>query len=183
MSISTHFFSYGGIGGVAVDPIALLNDVWFVGASSMQGHFQAVGTGGTENPISNTVRAIWQPALAFPDTSYTTDSGSKTVPPLDYTLNGTNTGRRLRNRGAAGLNSGTGASTIDNLLSGIVGGFGASDFVVLHQGDNGVSATAVNGIITLSSGYSSMKGRIGARNFLVITNTQGGSGSAGSLAG
>lgn len=161
--------------------ITMPASVWAFGASSMSGGHQAASsTGGTEDSLTNVVRAI--EALAPGDLSYTTVSGSQTTRPIDYNLTGANASHKVRNRGVSGQTSGSGG-TIVSTMTAAAGSFGASDFMILHQGDNGINPTGASQVEALAGGFASMRSLAGARPFLQIVNTRGGRGSAGSLAG
>jgi hypothetical protein len=161
--------------------IVLPADVWAFGASSMQGSQQITSTvGGTEDSLTNVVRAI--EGLAEGSLSYTTTSGSQTSRPIDYNLTGANAARKVRNRGVGGQTSGS-AGTIAATMQAQAGNFATSDFVILHQGDNGLTVPSPSVPETLAGGYAALRGYAGSRPFVMIGNTQGGRGSTGSLAG
>lgn len=173
----------GGSGGTvpASSAIALTASVWAFGASSMAGgHLAAAATGGTEDSLTNVVRAI--EGLGAGSLAYTTVGGSQTTRPIDYNLTGDNASYKVRNRGAGGSTSGSGG-TIVSTMTAAAGGFGASDFMVLHQGDNGITIGLGTNVEALSGGYDAMRTSAGARPFVQIINTRGGRGSAGALSG
>ncbi len=164
-------------GAAPSSAIVLTGDVWAFGASSMAGgQIAAASSGGTEDALTNVVRAI--EGLAPGSLAYTTVGGSQiTRPDIDYNLTGANSARKIRNRGAGGGTSGSGG-TIVTKITAAAGSFGANDFILLHQGDNGLSVPGPNVVETLAGGYSAMRTQAGARNYIQIVNTRGGRGSA-----
>lgn len=172
------------VGPVAGEPSAAITmpaSVWAFGASSMQGGQQAASTvGGTEDSLTNVVRTI--DGLGAGSSGYTTVSGSLTTRPIDYNLASPNASHKIRNRGVSGQTSGSGG-TIVSTMTAAAGSFGANDFMVLHQGDNGLTVPGSNNVETLAGGYAAMRTQAGARPFIQIVNTRGGRGSAGSLSG
>ena len=155
--------------------------VWAFGASSMAGaQVPASPNGGTDDSLTDVVRAI--EGLPAGSLAYTTVGGSQTNRPIDYNLTGANAAHKIRNRGVGGSTSGSGG-TIVSTMTAAAGGFGASDFMVLHQGDNGIAAGQASAVELLAGGYEAMRTQAGARPFVQIVNTQGGRGSAGAAAG
>lgn len=178
---------YGGGASALVWDMTLPGNVVAFGASSMAGSQIATsGSGGTEDSLTNVVRAIQK--LAAGSLAYTTVGGSQTVRPIDYILTGVNSTRQVRNRGVGGQTSGSGGTIAATAAAyAISPTFGASDFVILHQGDNGVSVPAVGNVELLAGGYAALRGSastaVAANNFVQIVNTNGGQGSTGLLSG
>lgn len=138
----------------ASSAIALSASVWAFGASSMAGgQIAAATTGGTEDGFTNTVRAI--EGLAANSLAYTTVGGSQTARPIDYNLTGVNSAYKIRNRAVSGQTTGS-AGTIASTMSAASGSFGASDFMVLHQGDNGVSSSGNSNVELITGGYAAL---------------------------
>ena len=173
-----------------VSDITLPGFVYLFGASSgAGGQIATAGSGGTEDSLTDVVRVIEKlPAASL---SYTVSSNSgnraaRTPDPIAYNLTGANSALQIRNRGVGGQTSGSGG-TIASTIAAAASGFGASDFIVLHQGDNGITVPGSNNVELLAGGYAALRSsaaaQVAANNFVQVVNTQGGRGSAGSLAG
>lgn len=181
--------SSGSASAPASSAITLPADVWAFGASSMAGAQLATDSGtatGTDDSLTNTVRAI--EGLGAGSLAYTTVGGSQVTRPIEYNLTGANASRKIRNRGVGGRTSGpTGTIFTDIDAARVSPGFGASDFMILHQGDNGVNPGTASRTEFLADGYAALRGaaptQVTAGNFIQITNTQGGQGPTGILAG
>ncbi len=174
-------------GGTTMPPaapsatITMPATLWAFGSSSTSGSQQAASAGGgTEDPLTNVMRAV--NALPAASLAYTTVGGSQTARPVDYVLTGDNAGKFIRNRGLGGQTVGAGG-TIVATMAAAAGGIGASDFLLLHQGDNGIAGGSANAVEVLAGGYAALRANAPGRPFVHTVNTQGGRGSAGALAG
>ncbi len=173
--------SGGGAAPVTTN-ITLPADVWAFGSSSTSGAQTATNglASGPEDFLTNTVRAI--EGLSAGSLAYTTVSGSQITRPIDYNLTGANSARKVKNRGISGQTSGSGGAIVGT-MSTASSGFATGDFMLMHQGDNGISSTGPNSPETLAGGYAALRALAGAHPYVQIISTQGGRGSAGALSG